>query len=180
MLPLGPWKFVLRVAGVAAIAFLATLWWTSGKSRPPAGDPSWPDTVFSSVSAPARALGSQPDADGRFSCTVAFVNDGDTLRCEDGTRVRLHAVSARERDGSCSPGHPCPAASAEAATSTLRRLVGARTIRCQPTGRSYGRVTAICWTLGGEEVNCAMVRSGVALIWERFDRQAPLCRARRD
>lgn len=60
----------------------------------------------------------------RFFCQVASVTDGDTLRCADGTRVRLHAVAARESDESCSPGHPCPSASGAAATATLRELAG--------------------------------------------------------
>src|SRR3546814_18347466 len=62
---------------------------------------------------------------GAFACTVASITDGDTFRCselgDDGRqiRVRLSGVAARERDGSCSPGHPCSAASAEAATAEL-------------------------------------------------------------
>ena len=67
-------------------------------------------------------------------------------------------------------------ASAGAATKELRRLAAGRTLSCHPTGRSYNRSTAICWTPSGEEVNCAMVRSGTALIWTRFDREHPLCR----
>lgn len=113
---------------------------------------------------------------GDLTCVVAAIIDGDTLRCLDGTRIRLHAVAARERDGSCSPGHPCPSASAQAATTELRRLAGGRTLRCHSTGNSYGRITAICWTREGTEINCAMVRSGVALIWDRFNRESPLCR----
>lgn len=115
-------------------------------------------------------------ATSRFSCSVAYVNDGDTLRCEDGTRVRLHAVAARETDETCSPGHPCPAASAVSAKATLERLVAGSTITCSRTGRSYDRVTAICWTPAEVEVNCAMIESGTAVVWERFDRIAPICR----
>jgi endonuclease YncB( thermonuclease family) len=111
-----------------------------------------------------------------MTCRVASVTDGDTLRCLDGVRIRLHAVAARELDGSCSPGHPCPAASAEAATRELRRLAAGQSLSCSPTGRSYNRVTAICWTTSGTEINCAMVRSGTALLWTRFDREQPLCR----
>ena len=48
-----------------------------------------------------------------------YVNDGDTLRCQDGRRVRLHAIAARETVGSCSPGHPCPSASASASKAAL-------------------------------------------------------------
>lgn len=111
----------------------------------------------------------------RFSCSVAYVNDGDTLRCADGTRVRLHAVAARESDETCSPGHPCPAASAASAKAELARLVAGSTISCSQTGRSYNRVTAICWTPAEVEVNCAMIASGTTVLWERFDRKRPVC-----
>lgn len=111
----------------------------------------------------------------RFSCSVAYVNDGDTLRCADGTRVRLHAVAARESDESCSSGHPCPAASAASAKAELERLVAGSTISCSQTGRSYNRVTAICWTPAEVEVNCAMIRSGTTVVWERFDRERRIC-----
>lgn len=129
--------------------------------------------------APARQEAKPPSDEGMtFECEVASVHDGDTLRCRDGTRIRLHAISARERDETCSPGHPCPAATAEAATVELGRLVLGRTLACQSTGRSYNRITAICWTDEGTEVNCAMVRSGTALVWERFNRQEPICISR--
>lgn len=134
---------------------------------------NWPATHASS---PPDETAEGPSSADRLACAVAYVNDGDTLRCRDGTRIRLHAVAAREGDGSCSPGHPCPAATAAAATAELRRLADGRTISCEPTGRSYGRVTAICWTPEGDEINCAMIRSGVALVWDRFDRRTPICR----
>lgn len=111
-----------------------------------------------------------------FSCTVARVNDGDTLRCLDGTRVRLHAVAARESNETCAPGHPCPTASAAAATSTLTQLAAGKTLSCMQTGTSYNRVTAICWTPQGVEINCAMIQSGTTVIWDRFNREEPICR----
>ncbi|MNU84432.1 hypothetical protein D3C71_741520 [compost metagenome] len=110
-----------------------------------------------------------------LSCRVAYVHDGDSLRCEDGARIRLHAVAARETDETCAPDHPCPAASAAAATRTLKRLTEGRDLVCRATGRSYDRVTAICWTPEGAEVNCAMIRSGTTVIWPRYNRQTPLC-----
>ena len=112
---------------------------------------------------------------GRFSCVVVYVNDGDTFRCKDGARVRLHAVAARESDETCSPGHPCPQASAASATATLRALVSGQRLSCERTGTSYNRITAICWTPSDQEVNCAMVRSGTTVVWERFNRQTPIC-----
>lgn len=113
----------------------------------------------------------------RFPCKVAYVNDGDTFRCADSTRIRLHAVAARESDETCSPGHPCPSATAASATATLRSLVFGRTLSCVKVGTSYSRITAICWTPDDHEVNCAMIRSGTTLVWDRFNRQTPICQS---
>lgn len=111
-----------------------------------------------------------------FTCSVARVSDGDSLRCLDGTRVRLHAVAAREADETCSEGHPCPSASAAAATRALTQIAAGKTLSCMQTGTSYNRVTAICWTPQNIEVNCAMIQSGTTEVWERFNREEPICR----
>lgn len=110
-----------------------------------------------------------------FQCQVASITDGDTLRCTDGTRVRLHAVAARETNEICSPGHPCPTASAAAATAKLSELASGQTLRCENTGTSYNRVTAICRNQGNVEINCAMVQSGTAVIWPKFNAQRRIC-----
>lgn len=159
-------SFAVVVAAVAAVSFYFTLNWPAGLS-----------VRSASAIAGERPLHRSIDQRADITCSVSRINDGDTLRCQDGTRIRLHAVAARETDGTCTPGHPCPEASAEAATRTLQRLAGGQTIRCQTTGQSYNRVTAICWTPAGEEINCAMVRSGTTMLWDRFNRQEPLCRA---
>lgn len=112
-----------------------------------------------------------------FTCRVDRVNDGDTVRCKDGKRIRLHGISARERDETCSQGHPCPAASARASTDTLKGLVSGKTLSCRNIGQSYERITAICWTPDYTEVNCAMVASGTAALWPRFHREFPICQA---
>lgn len=87
---------------------------------------------------------STPSGPGSFfSCRVAGVHDGDgPIYCAGGPKIRLTAVAVRETDGSCSPGHPCPDASAEEATAELDRLTRGQTLRCEATGTSYGRVTA--------------------------------------
>ena len=121
----------------------------------------------------------QAASEADFRCRVAKVNDGDTLRCQDGTRIRLHAVAARETDNSCSTGHPCPNASAASATAALKRLADNQWLDCMTTGHSYNRVTAICWTSRKVEINCAMIESGTTLIWERFDNETPICRHKR-
>lgn len=157
-------RFLAATALVAVAAFIATL--------------NWPQTdILSQAAVPAAATpSSAPTARAAFQCDVDHVNDGDTLRCRDGVRVRLHAVAAREADETCSPGHPCPAASGASATAVLNRLASGKTLTCTPVGRSYKRITAICRTPTGEEVNCAMVRSGTTVIWDKFNRQRPLCR----
>lgn len=157
-------RFLVATALVVVVAFFATLNWPR------------PDVRLEALR-PAAALATTPATGGAaFDCEVVLVNDGDTLRCKDGTKVRLHAVAAREADETCSPGHPCPSASGASATALLNRLAAGKTLTCEPTGRSYKRVTAICRASDGEEINCAMVRSGTTLIWDRFDRQRPLCR----
>lgn len=146
-------RFISAVVLIAGIAFFATLMW-----------PRSADLVSAQVSGPAYD----------FACDVAHVNDGDTLRCQDGKRVRLHAIAARETDGSCSPGHPCPATSAAMSRAALTELAGRR-ITCIQTGTSYERVTAICRNASNVEINCAMVERGAALIWDRFNRQRAIC-----
>lgn len=116
----------------------------------------------------------QEQARGDLRCTVASVTDGDTWRCEergaDGRqiRIRLSGIAARERDGSCSPGHPCPAASAEAATAALAVLIEGQALDCQPNGSTYGRVAAFCRRPDGVDVSCAMLDSGTVARWDRY------------
>lgn len=162
-----PTGFAAVVAGLAAAALATGFYWPS--------DDGLQDLVpkFERM----LEVRAAPNPADRFTCDVAYVNDGDTLRCKDGTRVRLHAVAARETDETCSSGHPCPAASAASATAKLRRLAGNRTISCERVGQSYNRVTAICWTSEQVEINCAMIRSGTTLVWERFDRERAICRS---
>ncbi|HZF93922.1 MAG TPA: thermonuclease family protein [Allosphingosinicella sp.] len=108
-----------------------------------------------------------------FDCTVTAVSDGDTFRCReteaDGRpiRVRLSGVAARERDGSCSPGHPCPEASAEAATRELAALADGRRLDCRQVGDTYGRRAAFCSREDGVDLSCAMVESGTTVVWQR-------------
>jgi len=106
-----------------------------------------------------------------FTCHVASVHDGDTMRCADGTRVRLQGIDANERDGTCH--HPCAAGTAEEAQHYLEVMALGRTARCIPTGKSYRRVTAWCRVdndLGPHtDLSCAQVAAGHAVIWRRFD-----------
>lgn len=105
-----------------------------------------------------------------FSCTVTKVHDGDgPLWCQEGPRVRLSGIAARELDGSCSSGHPCPSASAEEARATLEQFALGEVLNCRQVGTSYSRVVALCSLPNGDDLSCAMVRSGTALRWDRYD-----------
>ncbi len=157
------WSVVDMASAVAIVGFFAALWWP------------W-SLPTSAPKAQPTPLAATASTEPTFSCRVVSVHDGDTLRCEDGTRVRLHAVAAREIDETCSTGHPCPTATAATARLELVKLAENRTLDCRRIGQSYNRVTAICDNDEGVEVNCAMVRSGTTLVWDRFNRQHPICR----
>lgn len=103
-----------------------------------------------------------------FACEVVDITDGDTFRCADGTRVRLSGVAARETNGTCSPGHPCPTASAEAATAALHNLAYGEAVRCQGVGETYGRVAAFCRREDGLDLSCAMIQTGTVAKWWRY------------
>jgi endonuclease YncB( thermonuclease family) len=176
-------RFALVVIVTVVAAFGLTYWWPAITSNSPiinlpSLDPSEGyGSTGSSASPPDLDVGGavvQPE--DRFPCRVSSITDGDTLRCTDGTRIRLHAVAAREMDETCSAGHPCPSASGASAKAELQRLAGGKSLSCSRTGRSFDRVTAICWTPENLEVNCAMIRSGKAVVWDRFAREEPICR----
>jgi endonuclease YncB( thermonuclease family) len=110
---------------------------------------------------------------GTFTCTVASITDGDTFRCAeteaDGKqiRVRLSGVAAREKDGSCTAGHPCPDAPPEAATAAIQALALGKPLQCRQVGSTYGRRAAFCSLPGGKDLSCAMVASGTVAKWDR-------------
>lgn len=85
-------------------------------------------------------------------------------------------MAARELDETCSLGHPCPEASGADAKRALEQLALGQTLSYEPTGTSYERVTAWAWREDGTELNCAMVESGTALPWAKYDPAKRLCR----
>lgn len=119
-----------------------------------------------------------------FTCTPTAVYDGDgPVWCQEGPKLRLAGIAAREMDGSCRANQPCPRASAEAARDRLVQLLGgprgrlptghirvaARPMRCLSEGNGRGQRTAAWCTLAdGIDLSCAMVRSGTTLRWNRY------------
>jgi micrococcal nuclease len=92
------------------------------------------------------------------SATVAYVNDGDTLRTTSGRRVRLLQIDAPELHGDCF---------GKAALASLRRLApkGARVTLVRDPALdatdSYGRELRYVF-VSGTNVNVALVREGAA------------------
>lgn len=119
-----------------------------------------------------------------FTCTPILVWDGDgPVWCKEGPRVRLAGIAARELDGTCRQGHPCPDASGEEARDHLVRLLGvrldqvptghiavaAKPITCISTGSAGGsRTGAWCTSPSAGDLSCAMVASGMAAKWDRY------------
>lgn len=120
-------------------------------------------------------------------CTPTHVWDGDgPVWCAEGPKIRLAGIATREIDESCKPGYPCPPSSGIKARDYLVRLLGVPTgvaasghikikgpvVRCRSGGSGRGdRTAAWCRTARGVDINCAMVASGFALRWGRYDPQ---------
>ncbi|HEV2593654.1 MAG TPA: thermonuclease family protein [Sphingomicrobium sp.] len=104
----------------------------------------------------------------RFSCAVAYVHDGDTFRCTDGTRVRLAAIDAPEMPGACREGRACAPGDPYEAKATLERMITGQTVQCEQNGTSYNRVVGWC-SVDGADLSCAMLRSGKAIRLAKFD-----------
>lgn len=119
-----------------------------------------------------------------FDCTPVRVWDGDgPIWCEEGPRVRLAGIAAREIDGTCSDKHPCPVIGGEEARDMLVRLIGkptgksseghilvtGPTMRCRSDGNAGGiRTAGWCQSPKSGDVNCAAVEAGFALRWAKY------------
>ena len=140
-------------------------------------------------STPLRAAAPHPivAAGEDFTCTATAVWDGDgPIWCEEGPRIRLANIAAREMDGSCRPDHPCPEASGIEARNHLVVLLGGATGRL-PTGhitigpirlacRSQGwgkgeRTAAYCALPDGRDLSTTMVADRFAASWAYRPRQ---------
>lgn len=137
--------------------------------------PSTPAEAWERSSPAGKGARKQVEVSGPFACIVARVTDGDTFRCSDGVRVRLSAIDTPEMPGSCQPGRQCAPGDPRAARAALSKLIAGRTVRCEPTGKSYNRVAAWC-SVGGQDLSCAMLKGGYAIKLAKFDREGRLGR----
>lgn len=119
-----------------------------------------------------------------FRCTPTRVWDGDgPVWCAEGPRLRLAGIAAREMDGSCRAGQPCPTADAALARDALVAIVGRPVgfsreghvlvegppLDCRSEGAARGgRTAAWCVSPQVGDVSCAMLRTGTVRTWPRY------------
>lgn len=108
-----------------------------------------------------------------FLCLVASVTDGDTLRCADGTRVRIAGIDSPEMPGHCARNRQCTPGDPYSARNSLIALTQGKALRCNSVGHSYNRTLAHCYS-GQTSIGCAQVRSGHAVL--RYSEKARVCR----
>lgn len=120
----------------------------------------------------------------KFTCTPERVYDGDgPIWCREGPRLRLGGIAAREMDGSCRLGHPCPNADAREARDVLVSLLGGARgvapeghilvagseLTCVSDGSAGGsRTAAWCSLPDGRSLNCSMIATGTVGVWPRY------------
>jgi len=126
-----------------------------------------------------------------FTCTPVRVWDGDgPLWCAEGPRIRVAGIAAREMDGTCRDGHPCPKASAEEARAALVKLVGkpvgrhqaghilvkGPALQCRSRGNGKGaRTDAFCDLPDGRNLSCAMLKTKTVELWKQYWTRGPSC-----
>jgi hypothetical protein len=119
-----------------------------------------------------------------FTCTPVAVWDGDgPIWCAEGPKIRIAGVAAREINGSCRSGQPCPAESGVAARDRLVSLFGgpkgtlptghivvrSTAMTCLSEGDGVGsRTVAWCTSPVFGDLSCAVVIAGGSVRWARF------------
>ena len=99
-----------------------------------------------------------------FACRVSSITDGDTFRCDDDTRIRIHGIDAREMDTAQGP----------ASRDALQLLIEGHTVACQQKGTSYNRIVATC-LLEGQNIAADLppLTGPVSMLYQRLLRCSP-------
>jgi micrococcal nuclease len=119
-----------------------------------------PDSLYP-ISLSVAALAKAPNSPRRktVSCLLLSVTDGDTILCQDSTKIRLIGIDAPERDQE-------PFGVNAAAALMLLAPLGSRLdLEQDVTPRDrYGRMLAYVW-LNGSMINWTLVRQGWAVAY---------------
>lgn len=112
---------------------------------------------------PTRGAVSRSVDPGYTFYDVRFVYDGDTIRLDNGDRVRLLGINTPEVERRDKPGEP----GGEAAKLWLAKRLEDTRVRLQADVQGkdrYGRSLAHCFTESGEHLNLSLVEQGLAAV----------------
>jgi endonuclease YncB( thermonuclease family) len=116
------------------------------------------------------AMGCDEPRDPVASATISgpiTVLDGDTIEI-GATRIRLFGIDAVEHDQTCRNQDGTVWACGDWVTQQARAQFQGRNGRCEPTGDvTYGRIVARC-TVGGTDMQRALVDQGMAFAYRRY------------
>ncbi|MFN6935823.1 MAG: thermonuclease family protein [Tsuneonella sp.] len=106
------------------------------------------------------------------SCTVT---DGDTLRC-GAERIRLLAIDAPEKPGSCRPGRECAPGDPFASKAALEAAIAGRSLTIARAGKDqYGRTLAVVYA-DRVSTSCTQLHGGHAIYVRKWDRNGAVDR----
>jgi len=144
----------IAAGGGAVLAVIAAAFWLMPVN---VGLPALPNLPSMSLSSFVPFKASDPPITGRASAT-----GGDTLRIGK-SAIRLDGIEAPDRDQTCARSDQRRWRCGEAAQAALARLIGGRTVRCEPAGTdASGIVRATCHA-GDTDVAGALVQAGHVL-----------------
>ena len=145
------------------------------KTRKKASSPIWLGAFFlclSGVFSPLVSADMQcPPPSSAFSATVAYVDDGDTVRLTNGDRVRLAGIDAPEvahpayADRAARPSEPFGDASKQALMALLATSRNRLRVQdgAEPEDR-YGRKLAYLYLPDGKSIQADLVAKGLAMV----------------
>lgn len=158
-------KIFLVIASIVAFVSLVA----AGLARVDDGAPDGPPASDTSVSAPDRAPATARDVPAAAELLpnavlvdVVKIVDGDTIdvrAAQTELRVRLYGVDTPERGDRCF----------REATERTRALAAAQ-VQLVPDARlqdSFKRELRYVYTAGGESIDAALIREGLALAWRQ-------------
>lgn len=107
-------------------------------------------------------------------CAAALAVDGDTIRCQDGTRIRIAGVEANEMRGGCHlPA--CPTMPGTVAKARMQAIVGGQNVTYVARRRTWGRVEGSVQLPDGRDLACETLRIGITVRWEKFWPKGKVC-----
>lgn len=96
----------------------------------------------------------------------ATVIDGDTIEIR-GQRIRLSGMDAFEARQSCQGADGEDYRCGRDAAFALDEFIGRQNVTCEPNGKSWNRITAVCWA-GDVDLGGWMVSEGHAVDDDRY------------